>query len=43
MDWFLYDNGLGHERVNGLDKCTTFFDGVWYYFSHMKRKVELAF
>ena len=43
MDWFLYDNGLRHERVNGLGKYTTFFDDVWYYFIHMKSKVELAF
>ena len=21
MDWFLYDNGLRHERVKGNEKC----------------------
>ena len=29
--------------INGLGKYTTFFDNVWYYFIHMKSKVELAF
>ena len=28
MDWFLYDNGLRHERVNeGLFKRTIFYGG----------------
>ena len=25
MDWFLYDNGLRHERVNSLRQKQTYF------------------
>ena len=28
MDWFLYDNGLRHERVNGSSYSKARFSGI---------------
>ena len=37
MDWFLYDNGLRHERVNVALSELPFCDGDWLVYTQPKQ------
>ena len=40
MDWFLYDNGVRHERVKGL----IFYVGIsiCFYLMYLQKKVDIC-
>ena len=48
MDWFLYDNGLCHERVkmiefisNGVDTDVPDDHAIWMFFSKKTRMLRI--
>ena len=48
MDWFLYDNGLRHERVkmiefisNGVDTDVPDDHAIWMFFSKKTRMLRI--